>query len=138
MALIASCIISFSSVAEIYTWTDKDGKVHFSDKPISDEKVTTIKPKSNSNIANTVRTNSQWQQDYNKTQQAKVEKVQKKAKEIRKNKGYCDNIKRQLAIMDQGGRIYAMSPEGKRAFQSEQQLKAEKKKFTKAYQKTCR
>ena len=61
MALIAICIISFSSVAEIYTWTDKDGKVHFSDKPISDEKVTTIKPISNSNIANTVRTNSQWQ-----------------------------------------------------------------------------
>lgn len=61
MALIAICIISFSSVAEIYTWTDKDGKVHFSDKPISDEKVTTITPISNSNIANTVRTNSQWQ-----------------------------------------------------------------------------
>ncbi|MFQ3209621.1 MAG: hypothetical protein ACI9HU_001115, partial [Colwellia sp.] len=37
--------------------------------------VTTIKPKSNTNIANTVRTNSQWQQDYNKTQQAKAEKV---------------------------------------------------------------
>lgn len=40
--------------------------------------------------------------------------------------------------MDQGGGIYAMSPEGKPAFQSEQQLKVEKKKFTKAYQKTCR
>lgn len=124
--------------AKIYTWTDKDGKVHFSDKPVADEKVSTIKPKENNNIANTVTKDSQWQQDYNKAKQSKAEQAQKKAEIKKKNKGYCNQIKRQLATIDQGGRIYVMSPEGERSFQSEAQLQAEKKKLTKAYKKTCR
>lgn len=138
VVLVSSSTLSFNSIAEIYTWTDENGKVHFSDKPIHDEKVTTITPKENNNISKTVSSNNQWQQDYNKAKQAKAEKIEKDATQARKNKGYCDNIKRQIAIIDQGGRIYVMSTEGERAFQSEEQLNAEKKKYTKAYKKTCR
>jgi hypothetical protein len=43
----------------------------------------------------------------------------------------------QVAKIDHGGRIYIMSPEGEPTFQNEEQLKAEKKKYTKAYKKTC-
>ena len=136
--LVASSTLSFDLSAEIYTWTDKNGKVHYSDKPIHDEEVTTVKLKVNNNIADTVTQDSQWQQDYNKTKKAKAEQTQKDAKLAQKNKGYCNNIKRQLAKIDHGGRIYLMSPEGKRTFQNEEQLKAEKKKYTKAYKKTCR
>jgi hypothetical protein len=136
--LVTGSTLSFNSVSEIYTWTDKSGKVHFSDKPVNDEKVTTIKPKVNNNIANTVTQNSQWQQDYNKSKKAKAEQTQKDAKQALKNKGYCDQLKRQLATIDQGGRIYVMSPEGDRTFQSEADLKIEEKKIKKAYKKTCR
>jgi len=136
--LLLTISLSGNLTAEIYTWTDKNGKVHFSDKPITSEKVTTIKPKENNNIANPVSNNSQWQQDYNKSKQVKAEQAEKKAKQARKNKGFCDQLKRQLATINQGGRIYVMSPEGERSFQSEAQLKAEKKKLTKAYKQTCR
>jgi len=138
LLLVLTCVLSTDLAAEIYTWTDKDGKVHFSDKPIESEKVTTIKPTENNNMANAVTKNSQWQQDYNKTKQAKAEQAQKDAKKARKNKGTCDQLKRQLATINQGGRIYVMSPEGERNFQSEEQLKAEKKKLTRAFKKTCR
>jgi hypothetical protein len=136
--LLLTCALSINLAAEIYTWTDEDGKVHFSDKPIDSEKVTTIKPTENTNIANAVTKDSQWQQDYNKTKQVKAEQAQKDAKQARKNKGACNQLKRQLATINQGGRIYIMSPEGERSFQSEEQLKAEKKKLTRAYKKTCR
>jgi len=136
--LTASCSLSFNSMAEIYTWTDKNGKVHFSDKPISDEKVTTIKPRENNNISKTVSSNSQWQQDYNKTKQAKAIAAQKNAKQKQKNKGYCNRLKSELALYEQGGRLYLMSPDGERNYQSEEQLTAQKKKFTKLIKKNCR
>jgi len=136
--LLLTIGLSGNLAAEIYTWTDKDGKVHFSDKPITSEKVTTIKPKENNNIANAVSKDSQWQRDFNKSKQAKAEQAEEEAKQARKNKGYCNQLRRQLATIDQGGRIYVMSPEGERSFQSEAQLKAEKKKLTKAYKQTCR
>jgi len=135
--LLLSLAFSANLAAEIYTWTDKDGKVHFSDKPIANEKVTTIKPKVNENIANAVTKDSQWQQDYNKAKQVKAEQAEKVAKQARENKGYCDQLKRELATINQGGRIYVMSPEGERSFQSEAQLLAEKKKLTKAFKKSC-
>jgi len=136
--LLLSCSLSTNLAAEIYTWTDENGKVHFSDKPIASEQVTTIKPSENHNIANTVTKGSQWQQDYNKAKQAKAEQAQKDAKQAKKNKVACNQLKRQLATIDQGGRLYIMSPDGERSYQSEAQLKAEKKKLTKAYKKTCR
>ncbi|MEY8214460.1 MAG: DUF4124 domain-containing protein [Colwellia sp.] len=136
--LVASSCLSFNSIAEIYTWTDKNGKVHFSDKPISDEKVTTIKPKENNNISKTVSNNSQWQQDYNKTKQAKAKEVQKKAKQKQENKVYCNHLKSELALYEQGGRFYLMSPDGERNYQSEEQLTAQKKKFTKLIKQNCR
>ncbi|KGJ91870.1 DUF4124 domain-containing protein [Colwellia psychrerythraea] len=136
--LVASSTVSFNLSAEIYTWTDKDGKVHFSDKPINDEKVTTIKPKENNNISNSVSNNSQWQQDYNKSKQAKAEQQQKDAKQVQKNKNYCNQLKSELAVYEQGGRLYLMSPDGERIYQSEQQLTAQKKKFTKLIKKSCR
>ncbi|NQZ26586.1 MAG: DUF4124 domain-containing protein [Colwellia sp.] len=136
--LLAASTLSFNLSAEIYTWTDKNGKVHFSDKPISNENVTIITPTENNNIANPVTINSQWQQDYNKTKQAKAERAQKEAKLARKNIGYCNQMKSELALISQGGRFYVMSPEGERSFQNEEQLKSNKKKLSKAIKKTCR
>jgi hypothetical protein len=136
--LVASSYLSFNSSAEIYTWTDKDGKVHFSDKPINDEKVTTIKPRENNNISKTVSSNSQWQQDYNKTKQAKAKERQKNAQQKQKNKGYCNQLKSELALYEQGGRLYLMSADGERSYQSEEQLAAQKKQFAKLIKQNCR
>jgi hypothetical protein len=136
--LLISSTFSFHLAAEIYTWTDKEGKVHFSDKPIANEKVTTIKPNVNENIANAVTKDSQWQQDYKKTKETKAQQAKKNSEQARENKLYCNQIKSEMATIDQGGRLYVMTPEGERKFQSEAQLKSEMKRLKKAYKKTCR
>ncbi len=136
--LLAISAVSLNLAAEIYTWTDKNGKVHFSDKPSISEKVTTITVEENNNIADAVTKNSQWQQDYNQAKQDKAEQSQKHAKQARENKGFCEQLKRRIAIINQGGRIYVMSPEGEREFKSEEQLKAEHQKATQTYKQICR
>jgi hypothetical protein len=136
--LLTSCTLSFNLTAEIYTWTDKSGKVHFSDKPIDDEKVRVMQPKENNSVSDAVNKDSQWQQDYNDSKKTKAKQAQKNAETNQKNKRYCNNLKRQLAKINLGGRIYTMSPEGERTFQSDEQLQTEKKKVTKDYKKTCR
>jgi len=136
--LLISFTLSGTLAAEIYTWSDKDGNTHFSDMPTFNEEVTTIEPLVNENIANAVTNNSQWQKDYNKNRQAKAKQAEKYGKQAIKNKGICNQLKSQLAIIDHGGRIYVMSPEGERSFKNEAQLEAKKKELTKSYKKTCR
>ena len=136
--LVACTIISSELSAKIYTWTDEKGKVHFSDKPIDNENVTTIKPKVNGNITKTVVQNNQWQEDYNKAKQVKAEKAQKIAKKKTENKAKCNSLKSELAIYQQGGRLYVMSPSGERNYQNEEQLSANKKKLAKQIKRNCR
>jgi Tfp pilus assembly protein FimT len=118
--LLVIIALSFNLTAEIYTWTDKHGKVHFSDKPTTAEKVTTIILKENNNIADTVTKNTQWQQDYNQSKQDKTEQSQKHVMQARKNKGFCEQLKSRIAIINQGGRIYVMSADGEREFKNEE------------------
>ena len=136
--LFASSTLSANLAAQIYTWTDENGKVHFSDKPIVNETVTTVQPNINNNIAETITTDNQWQQNYLKNKQAKAEKAKENADKNRKKQSLCNQLKIKLATLEQGGRLYAMSPEGERSFYSEAQLKAENKKLTKLYKKGCR
>jgi len=135
--LMVSSILTFNVSAEIYTWTDENGKVHFSDKPINNEKVTTIKPIENPNISIPTSLNSEWQQDYDKTQQDKTQKKINNAQQKSQTKDYCDNLKSRLAIYQQGGRMYIMSPEGERNYQSEKELAEKKKKITKQIKQKC-
>ena len=136
--LLVSTTLSGNLAAKIYTWTDEHGKVHFSDKPIVNENVTTVEPSINNNVAETVTKDNQWQQNYNKNKQAKAEKAKESAEEKKKKQYVCNRLKSKLATIEQGGRLYAMSPEGERSYYSDTQLKAENKKLTKAIKKTCR
>ena len=103
--LFASITLSANLAAQIYTWTDENGKVHFSDKPIVNETVTTVEPKINNNIADTVTTNNQWQQNYNKNKKAKAEKAKESADKTRIKQNYCNQLKIKLATIEQGGRL---------------------------------
>jgi hypothetical protein len=138
MIFITGLILSVNAVAEIYTWTDINGKVHFSDKVIANENFTIIKLERNNNIANPFIKDSQWQRDYEQSKAEKTKQAEEQAKRAKKNKAYCDQVKRRLAIINYGGRIYEMSPDGERNYQSEAQLTKKKKKLTKAHQKNCK
>lgn len=136
--LIVSSTLSGNLTAKIYTWIDKNGKTHFSDKPINNEEVTTVNPRKNNNIVSTVAKDNQWQQNYNETKLAKAEQAKKSAKKKEVKQAVCNQLKSQVATLEQGGRLFVMSPDGERNYQSEAQLKAEMKKLTKAYKKSCR
>lgn len=136
--LIVCSTLSGNLTAKIYTWIDKNGKTHFSDKPINNEEVTTVNPRKSNNIGSTVAKDNQWQQNFNETKLAKAEQAKKSAKGKKAKQAVCNQLKSQIATIEQGGRFFVMSPDGERNFQSEAQLKAEMNKLTKAYKKSCR
>ncbi len=138
MILITGLTLSVNAVAEIYTWTDINGEVHFSDKVAANQHSIMMKLEKNNNIANPFIKDSQWYKDYKQNKALKTKQAEEKEKLAKKNKAYCDQVKQRLAIINYGGRIYVMSPDGERHFQSEAQLTKKKNKLTKAYQKNCK
>lgn len=135
---IVSGLLTLNANAQIYTWTDKDGKVHYSDKPVEDEQVSTITPVVNNNISKSVSNHSQWQKEYYNKKQNDAKKSQEQQKSNAERERNCAQAKSRLAIYDQGGRIYIMSPEGERDYQSDAQMTAKKKQLTKLVNSNCR
>lgn len=138
ISTIVSSVLAFNATAVIYTWVDTYGKVHFSDQPVVNETISTIQPEINNNISKPISTNSQWQQDYNTAKEQKTKQSQEKDKIKANNKKMCDKAKSELAIYNEGGRLYLMSATGERDYQSDEQLSAQKNKYTKLIKKHCR
>jgi hypothetical protein len=134
--------LSFNANATIYTWTDESGKKHFSDQPFpkkgTTSKVTTIVPKSHNNIKLVSLKNSQWQQDYNTSQEKKAALAAIKATDSTENKTKCSQIRNRLATHNNHGRIYKINDKGEREYQSSEQIDNDKKQLVKDLKKYCR
>ncbi|TYK65179.1 DUF4124 domain-containing protein [Colwellia echini] len=135
--LFTTSILSFNLQAEIYTWIDKDGTVNYSDKPISEENVVELQPIETPNLSDAVDPNSEWEQEFQKEQQAKKEQAINKAQSAQEKETYCNNLKSDLAIYQQGGRIYTMQPDGTRVYQDQSEMNAKTKELTKLLKQKC-
>lgn len=134
---VTCCIFAYNVNAEIYTWIDKDKTVNYSDKPTNEEKVIELQPLKKPNLSDPINQNSKWEQDLKKEQQAKKKQAMQKYQDENEKKNYCDNLKSKLAVYQQGGRLYSMSPSGERTYQSSEELTAEKKLLMRKIKDKC-
>ncbi|MBU2869410.1 DUF4124 domain-containing protein [Colwellia sp. E2M01] len=135
--VLTSYLLSFSLHAEVYTWTDTDGVVHYSDKPHFEGDIEQFQPAGDPNLSEPVNPNSQWQQDFQQAQQAKKKQAIKKYETETEKQRYCDSLKSNLAIYQQGGRLYTMSPDGERTYTSDQELADKTKHLIKQIKTKC-
>lgn len=139
--LLAVTTLAFTVMpitAEIYQWTDKDGNVHFSDKPSN--KIDSSKAQLNqaNNINFNQQKNAEWLQKYNQKKALK-EKKQVEQKEIKKKrKAMCDYWQSNLNIYQQVGRISTMSAKGERSYLTDEEISQQRSKLKKDIAKHCR
>ena len=134
--------LSFDATANIYTWTDKNGKTHYSDRPFTENgaqaQVKIIKPNEHNSVAVVSRQDSQWQKDYLLSQEKKVE-AQALTKQTRqKNQAMCKHLTNQMAVHDKQGRLYKIDENGERDYQTSEQIDNDKKRLKKELKKYCR
>jgi hypothetical protein len=127
--------------ATIYTWTDEEGKKHFSDQPSPKNgtatDVKTIVPKSHNNIKLVSRKNSQWQQDYNAAQEKKAELAAIQTADKEENAIKCAQIRNRISTQSHKGRIYKINAQGEREYQSSEQIDNAKKQLAKDLKQYC-
>jgi len=118
-------LLTLTTHAKVYKWTDENGKVHYSDKPI-DEKSEQIKIKRQPTDAEVLRARQRAStliQHQNKVQSIANEEardkqveVQKKEKEKGKLKQVCKNARREILVYSGRGVIYTLDENGKKTY----------------------
>jgi len=139
-------LISFISLAnatgqdkEIYTWIDENGITHFGDAPVQGNEAEVINQDGNNNVASLAPKVNQWQQDYQQDKEAKAEEKKLLAESNEKKGAYCQRLKQDFALFNNGGRIYNTSADGERSFYSDDAIAKELEQLSNKLKKNkCR
>lgn len=116
--ILLACLCSAAS-AEIYTWRDASGKVHYSDKPPAGLDARTVRgaPAAGPSAEGASRSLAEREMDFRKRRdeaakaQAKAETDKREAEESRRN---CEQAKRQLQALESGQRMSRINAAGER------------------------
>ena len=128
-ALITSVLFATTIQAGVYKWTDKEGKVHYSDKPI-DDKTKALKMKRKPSEKEIYQANKRAKSLINHQQKlheiAQDDAQDKKIisdKEERKEKkriAFCQDAQKQIHRLGRGRRTYTTNDDGSRYFMSDE------------------
>lgn len=133
--------ISVSAVAQIYEWKDEKGRTVLSDVPPAGKNTTIKSNASPSQSDGNGKSLAEKDLDFKKRQQSAKdasEKQQKAESERAALSENCAAAKRQLALIESGGRITLRDDKGERYFLSDEQRQIEKEKTLKQIETNCR
>jgi len=127
--------------AEVYTWKDKNGRVHYSDQPHADanaKQINTIDP--SSGVGSTTKQQADSERSFNE-QQAKQADASKQAADDSARKAAhdnaCNSLKNRITTFEQGGRI-VVNQGTERVYLSDDQIASELSKMRAQQSKDCK
>ncbi|AZT85450.1 DUF4124 domain-containing protein [Marinobacter sp. NP-4(2019)] len=131
-----------ASLAEVYRWTDSEGRTHFGDRPptqaASQEVQVESAPARVDNAArdrqqkmNAFLEQKQQERDQQRAADAKAEKQAAKRAEL------CTKLRARLKYMDSVSTFYNLNEEGERVFVSESENTRIRERFRKKVEETC-
>lgn len=154
-SLTAFALVLFAGAAsaQIYTWKDASGRVHYADSPPAGVNaqpvrgggtVSTTAPTSQSKPAATASSPKSWAEkdlEYRqrKADQAASDEAKRKADAQKAEKSaYCNDLQRNITMLDQGGRITQAGPNGERDYMSDDAIRAESDRLRTQHARDCR
>lgn len=114
--LICAGLCMSHAHAEVYRWTDKSGRVHYSDQPPSETAKSVPGAKTTVDPSQAIKALNEKEQDYKKRQEdaAKAkEKADKEAEEARVKRQNCDKARENFSKLQSGRRLYTSTPYGR-------------------------
>ncbi len=147
LAVSLLMIASFPVESKIYKWTDENGKVHYSDKPIDDKskQIKTDRHPSKKDVIQAKQRASSLIKHQNKVQEIAEEDARDKenaeikaAKEKKAMNRVCFQLKDEMLLLGQGYATYITDDEGKRHFLSDEEKTKQIAKLKLAIEKNCK
>lgn len=110
---------------EVYRWTDTEGNVHFSDRPLADEAETTgLKSRTtdSSRITQAKQARIEQNQAIAAQEGEAASSAEKQAKEDERYAENCRRAKTALASIQNARRLYVPADDGSRRYLNEQEI----------------
>jgi hypothetical protein len=141
VAGLAGLLTAVAATAEIYRWTDENGRVHFSDKPPRDQQAEKIGDKTRPVNVDTSRAereklNKLFAPETPEEQQLRRQREARLAAQAEKRRVECENARRELRFFTEE-RFYWVDEQGRTSNASEQERQQVIDRLSQAIQQHC-
>ena len=139
---IVMLLITSSADAGFYKWTDENGRVHYSDKPVDESKSTEIivDTESKSGITNSssdVKERNRMSRELENDRKERTENREKRHAAQKKQQKRCSWAKDDLRRYQSAGSIYKLNKKGERVYYSKKDRSEREKRLKKKIAKEC-
>ena len=135
-------LIAFPVNAGVYKWTDKNGNVHYSDRPVNQGKATELNVGTDSSAGITNSADNRERnfviQELEEDRKAREKNREEKRIAQKKKQKRCARSKDNLRQYQNASAIYKLNSKGDRVYYSKEERKAREKKLSQSIAKNCR
>ncbi|MCP8463153.1 DUF4124 domain-containing protein [Pseudomonas sp. ZM23] len=126
------------ATAEIYRWTDEQGKVHFSETPPPGAQRIEVKPQVVERDDATREREERTRRFYDARRDEQAAAQQKAAEQQATQDAQCDRLRHNLSTLSHGGRYFTQGSDGERTYYSDAQIDAARRSLEARLAEGCR
>ena len=136
-------LITSSADAGFYKWTDKNGGVHYSDKPVDENKskeiiIDTVSRSGITNSSSDVKERNRMTRELENDRKERIEKRDKQQAAQKKQQKRCSWARDDLRRYQSAGGVYRLNNQGERVFYSKKERQEKEQRLKKKIAKECR
>ncbi|UYP31650.1 DUF4124 domain-containing protein [Pseudomonas sp. Z8(2022)] len=135
--LLIAALLPTLATAEIYRWTDEQGRVHFSERPVAGAETVKVKPQVVERDAQTREREARTQRFYDarREEQQQAEATAATRRQERNNE--CRDLRQRLAQIPEGYSYYREGADGERIYYSDKETDAARRQLREWIAQRC-
>jgi len=136
LLLIASLLPALAT-AEIYKWTDAQGRVHFDQRAVSGATPVQVKPQVIETDEATRQRQQRSENFYKARRDEQTQADQRAAKQAEQDAQTCSNLRRELSKIPPGSSYYTADAKGERVYYSDAEIDAARRELSQQISQQC-
>ncbi|WP_373387514.1 DUF4124 domain-containing protein [Pseudomonas alcaligenes] len=124
--------------AEIYRWTDAQGRVHFGERPGgANAETVEVKPQVVERDAATLERERRTQQFYDARREEQAQAATRAAAARAERHQECSELRRRLAQISEDGRYFSLEANGERRYYSDDEMASARSRLSSRIAERC-
>ncbi len=135
--LLIAALLPTLATAEIYRWTDEQGRVHFGQRPVAGAEPVQVKPQVVERDTHTQEREARTQRFYDARREEQQQAAATAAAQREERAGECRELRRRLEQMPEGYRYYREGAGGERIYYSDDETDAARRQLRERIAQRC-
>ncbi|WP_457977598.1 DUF4124 domain-containing protein [Ectopseudomonas composti] len=135
--LLIAALLPTLATAEIYRWTDEQGRVHFGQRPVAGAETVQVKPQVVERDAHTREREARSQRFYDARREEQQQAAVSAAAQREKRDNECRDLRRRLAQIPEGFNYYRTDTNGERIYYSDEETDTARRQLRERIAQRC-